>query len=107
MADYYNISQLIEICPGSPAQMSLSESGSPWANIPTAPSARCVHLTRKKIWLLLSRVYDSGFLMVFSLCSPTNAATGCVVQWPILPSARTSPLATPLMSTYVASNSGN
>ena len=56
MADYYNISQLIEICPGSPAQMSLSESGSPWANIPTAPSAGCVHLTRKKIWLLLSRV---------------------------------------------------
>ena len=56
MADYYNISQLIEICPGSPAQMSLSELGSPWANIPTAPSAGCVHLTRKKIWLLLSRV---------------------------------------------------
>lgn len=56
MADYYNISQLIEICPGSPAQMSLSESSSPWANIPTAPSAGCVHLTRKKIWLLLSRV---------------------------------------------------
>ena len=56
MADYYNISQLIEICPGSPAQMSLSESGSPWANIPTAPSAGCVHLTRKQIWLLLSRV---------------------------------------------------
>ena len=56
MADYYNISQLIEICPGSPAQMSLSESGSPWANIPTAPSAGCVYLTRKKIWLLLSRV---------------------------------------------------
>ena len=48
MADYYNISQLIEICPGSLAQMSLSESGSPWANIPTAPSAGCVHLTRKK-----------------------------------------------------------
>lgn len=48
MADYYNISQLIEICPGSPAQMSLSESGPPWANIPTAPSAGCVHLTRKK-----------------------------------------------------------
>ena len=53
MADYYNISQLIEICPGSPAQMSLSESGSPWANIPTAPSAGCVHLITLCLFALM------------------------------------------------------